>query len=227
MKCILKLVLFLICFGLLASCSNNARQQNNSDFTISPDSLFVLKNLKTSLFKVDSATYKKFAIITKAQKLKFVTPSIFDENPQVSSVKQSYINDFVSCHFIAEQDSVGSFKPIIISASGDDYHALFLLLLGKNNKLAAHILLSGGLEGGPDGETGDFILLHQRESILNNDEVLTYVLNIKQYEKDSTKRAQVDSISYLRKISPDGTIKVVKKDSSRYFRKINWPNHYW
>jgi hypothetical protein len=214
---------------LLNSCSNNNSETQSQRKSKSGDSLFILSNIKSSLIKIDSATYKKFISIDTIQKSQFVTPEIVDENPDVTIVGQTYINEYVSGLFISKQDKIGDNQPIIISARGDDYDALILIILDRNNKPLSHILLSGGLEGGPDGELGDsIVLLHQRESIIKNDEILTYVLRIRQPEDDTNKLPTIDSISYLRKIMPDGTIKILKTDSIRYYRKvIKWPNHYW
>lgn len=220
----LKYSLAIITIPLVACSTNSHKTKEANTLTSLPDSLFVLKNIKSSLFRVDSATMKKYVEIDSIQQKQLITPTILDD----IITSQDYINHDMGGYFIAKQNKIGSFSPIIVSMSGDDYSALILLLLDTNKRPVSHILLSGGVEAGPDGEIGDsIILLHNTESILNNDIITTYTLHIRQSEKNDTIPPTIDSIVNVRKILPNGTIKLLKTDSSRYTRKYNFPDHCW
>lgn len=214
---------------MLWSCkeSTNKTTSANQPFAL-PDNLFVLHNIKGSYFQVDSITQSKFVAMDTIQKNQLITTSTIKESPQLASVDKAYIVKYMRGAFISRQDQIGDFQPIVISLEGDDYHALVLILLDKDCKPVSQLLLSGGFEAGPDDEIGDsLILVHDRESIINNDEIKTYILHLQQSEKSDSIPAQIDSISYTMKILPTGKIDTIKKDSTRYARIYNWPKHCW
>jgi|GEM_PF-3434627 len=231
MKLLNHLKYFLIISCVVAvSCTTNSTQEKSPENKVitRADSLFMFHNINTSLFKADSATMSQYVAMDTIQKMQYLTPKIIDsENPDVMKVGQTYINEYVGAYFISKQEKIGDAQPIIVSASGDDYHALILIVLNKNNKPVSHILLSGGLSAGPDGELGDsIILLHDRESLIKHDTLITYILRVRQPENKDNASPTIDSISYIRKILPTGEIKTIKTDSVRYSRKIDWSTHY-
>ncbi|HXB10374.1 MAG TPA: hypothetical protein VNZ45_00190 [Bacteroidia bacterium] len=224
--------IILFAFVLLAwtACKQKQDQGQTTNNNTLSDSLFKLHNIKSSLFSVDSSVINSFTVMDTIQKALLLKPEVIIDRPDLMKVGQSYINDFMPARFVAKQDKVGDLQPIIVSAHGDDYAALILLVLDKNNKVTSHLILSGGLNGGPDNEIPDsLIFYHDMQSTLQNDVIKTYILKVQQSEKDSTSLPIIDSISYTRKILPTGEIKLLKKDSSRYSRKVdsNWPKVSW
>jgi hypothetical protein len=232
----LKYLLILSCV-IAISCTNtpsidketNKDKKTETKVVTRPDSLFMFKNITSSMFQADSSTMSQYVHMDTIQKMQYLTPKIIDsENPDVMKVGQTYINDYMYSYFISKQDKIGDYQPIIVSAHGDDYGALILLLLDKNNKPVSHILLCGGLSAGPDGELGDsIVLLHDRESLIKHDTIITYILRVRQPENKDNALPTIDSISYIRKILATGEIKTIKTDSVRYSRKIDWPKYSW
>ena len=219
-------LLFAFVVFTWVACKQEQATTNNT----LPDSLFKLQNIKSSLFSADSSVMNSCPLMDTIQKALLLTPEVVIDRPDLMKIGQSYINDFMQARFVAKQDKIGESQPIIVSVHGDDYAALILLVLDKNEKVVSHLILSGGLNGGPDNEIGDsLIFYHDMQSTLENDIVKTYILKICQSEKDSTQLPIIDSISFTRKILPTGEIKFLKKDSTRYSRKVSsdWPKVSW
>jgi hypothetical protein len=212
--------------GLFSACHSNtadSKQIKGANF----DDLFVLKNITTSLFKVDTTTRKKFVEMDSNQKRQYIIPNIHYENKDLVVPDTQYLVKYIEGRFIAKQNKVGEFQPIILALYGDDYEVLLLVILDKNHKPVSQLILSGGISAGPDDETDDTLMQHDRESLLYGDTVRTYLLRLKIPKRDTIVSESIDSISYLREIMSDGKIKLLKTDSSHYIGKYREPEHWW
>ncbi len=224
----------------LLACSNGqtANKEGNLIATTAqlPDSLFPFHNIKNSLvtekFYYDRETFflytdstKKRAIVhlDSLQKLKFIAPVMvvefktqFKDNPNLDT---NYVVNFMNAFFISKQNKVYDFTPVIASVSGDDYGALFYIILDESFRPISHYRISGGFCAGPwDGPDSTIQMCPDRQSFLNDTEISSYELN-EFIRPDSLKRPSIiDSITYLTKILPSGQIETKRLDSIRYER---------
>jgi len=78
--------------------------------------------------------------------------------------------------FIAKQNKIGDFQPVVLLLTGDDYTSLTLIVLDKNG-----VPLSGfNLAGGMDGPTGESPMIYEAKSysLLNKDQIIsTMIIN--------------------------------------------------
>ena len=207
--------------SLMQSCKSSSDPSKN--FTL-PDSLFVMRNISGSqaLANIyfhdgnaytDSTRKVRFSTLTQYQKLRLVAHAgLFDS---------SYLS-YIDAYFIARQNPIGNYTPIILHISGDDYSAVQLILLDTSLNPVAHYTLHGGECGGPasdDGKTMEYC--PEIQSTIKDDEIRTYVLHIFVSDDSASLPARIDSISYLSKILPTGKIETRKLDSVSYNRVIN------
>ncbi len=233
----MKIIYYTFLGIILLSCSNKTTNKNNdkviADKFQLTDSLFPYHNIKSSLITkrfcydkekdicfTDSTKQKTFVFLDSIQKVRFIAPAILDENKGNENITNEYVAHFMAAYFISKQKKIYEFTPIVVAVNGDDYEALFLILLDKLNTPVSFYRISGGFEGGPIEETDSTLVLGpDRESFLNDTEIYSYELyEIKKL--DANKRMSIiDSITYKSKILPSGKIETKTLDSVRYERK--------
>lgn len=228
-------IIYCIILGItLLSCSNKIVNNNKAidQFQLS-DSLFPYQNIKSSLITkhfcydreknicfTDSTKRKTFTFLDSLQKVRFIAPAILCENKGNENITDEYITHFMEAFFISKQKKIYEFTPIVVAVNGDDYGALFLILLNKFNNPISYYRISGGFNAGPVEETDSTLILGPvRESFLHDTEIYSYELSeIKKL--DTIKQMSiVDSITFKSKILPSGKFETIKLDSVRYERK--------
>jgi hypothetical protein len=234
-------IIYCIFLGLiLLSCSNKTANNDNNkavvdNFQLS-DSLFPYQNIKSTLITrrfcydrekdiryTDSSKRKTFVFLDSSQKVRFIAPAIIDENKGNENINNEYVAHFMEAFFISKQKKIYEFTPIVVAVNGDDYGALFLILLDQLNSPVSFYRISGGINAGPVEETDSTLILGpDRESFLKDTEIFSYELSeIKKL--DTIKRMSIiDSITFKSKILPSGKIETIKLDSVRYERKSKW-----
>ena len=216
----MKFLCFII-IVIFASCSNPTEPSGNSSISAVscslPDSLFALKNISSS----DLAGHFYYdengnAYTDSSGNLKLVLMDADQKRQYIDSIPPydiEWITTDWQMHFVAKQDKIGSFTPIIVSAGGTDYSSMILVLLDSACRPVSHFILSGG-ECGEDPSYCDL-----KQSSLNRKEIRSYVRSIvgpeNWYESDSLL---VDSVNYLTQILEDGSFETRKMDSTRYKR---------
>lgn len=151
-------ILIGLFFGSCSTNHDNHKLDGENLFQL-PDSLFLFKDLKNSLvvnnfywdpidhFSIypDSTKDKAYTSLDSVQQLKLIVPIMKKE----MKVEADYVVHFMNSKFISKQKNVGDHTPIIVWVSGDDYGALFYILLDKSLTPISHIILQGGFCAGP------------------------------------------------------------------------------
>jgi hypothetical protein len=218
----------------LVGCSSHSVDSNQL-----PDNLFLYKDIKNSLLVnhfyfdpkedyfvyPDSTKSRKFVFLDSLQKLKLLIPVMMTDYgyQKTGGIDSSYIMHLMPARFVSKQSKIGDFTPIIIWVNGDDYGALIYVLLDKALTPISHLVLNGGLCGGPVSETDSLVeLCPVKQSFLNGNQISSYVLT-EFVRKDSIKRPSIiDSVNYLSTILPSGQIETKQLDSTRYERMPLW-----
>jgi hypothetical protein len=194
-----------------------------ADNFVLPDSLFAMQNLIStaalsniyydSLGNVyaDSTKKIRFKELSGDQVMSFLQGIDFDS---------SYLR-YTKAHFIARQNPIGDYTPIVVLVNADDYSALQFVLLDKYFKPVAHYCLHGGFCAGPEADDGKIMeYCPEKQSVINGDEIRSYVLHIFVSDDTTVSPATIDSINYMSKVVPTGKIETRQVDSVSYKRLI-------
>lgn len=225
------LFVLLFLWFVIWSCSSHDntsktvdKKDLRTDTALLADANFSLKNLKNTgeLWKnhkfyndklyADSTHKLSFRQLTKAQKAKLVQPFVSKDIP-VADPKT--IPDLMNAYFISKQDKVGEYQPVILFIDGDDYTALTLIVLDKNNNYVSGFNLCGGFNSGPWMQ-GDTVTAFpdNRISFFNKNQITSYQVSEYLYP-DSLKKSSIkDSIVINSYIDKNGKI-----DSKTVFKK--------
>jgi len=122
--------------------------------------------------------------------------------------------------FVSKQKIIDGFTPIVVWVTGDDYGALFYILLDKNYNAISYFKLSGGECGGPDYVSDTLIeLCPLRHSFIEEKKIRTYSLTEIIRTSEKGKEASIfDSVNYVSEILTTGKIQTKQIDSTRYER---------
>jgi len=218
-------VLFYTLVLTLYSCTNTEHSNSKTvDHKMSaqpdplPDSLFPFQNISSSLlvnsFKWDSDGNCYYQDSVK--KIRFIALDSSQKRKYISSIgilsPEWIMNDW-QVDFVARQDRIGQFRPVVVWAGGTDYGALILILLDGGLHPVSYFVLNGG-------ECGDVpAYCDLKHSFLDKDVIRSYV--VKRVWKKSSYSGYVDSINYLTKIFPDGHLVTTRIDSARYKSAIS------
>jgi len=127
---------------------------------------------------------------------------------------------YLRSRFISRQEKIGSLTPIVVSVGGDDYGALFYILIDSNLTPISYYRMYGGISAGPDKMTDTSIVLpRDRHTSISGLQIHSYDL-IETDWIDSTKNYKdIDSINYTATIDPStGRITTDRLDSTHYRR---------
>lgn len=207
----MKKILYIIPVLALAACSSPATKSDAIELN---DSLFKLNNLTNTQLS-EQQQELSFSEMNASQKRNIIVPVVSNE----LKVDSAYIIKFMTCQFISKQDLSGGFSGFVARVNGDDYEAMFYILLNAQNKITSYFRLSGGLCAGPgESKNGTTKLCPVRYSHIKNSEITTYVITETISENPDNKKSIIDSVTYNSIISLDGKINTTKKDSIRFSR---------
>ncbi len=187
----------------------NADTLNKKDSLLC-DQFFKLKNIKNTL-NLDKIDFKKG---------NFLSLTTFQRHILTDSISP---NKLYSAYFVSIQNKIGDIQPVIISISTDDYDALVLINLNKNNKITSTFELNNGFCAGPSSIDTITYFCPIKYSFIDKSEIKTIKIKYSTKDINTIDKAIVDSIVYLSKIQLDGKIKTTQLDSVRFIR--NRP--YW
>lgn len=214
-----KLLAFPVLFLLLQSCS--APQEKATEPSLTPglaDSLFPFKNISSTL--INGSHKVSYHPLDSTEKMDFVAPIYFKDMKNM--ITADYFIHWQTALFISKQDKIGDFTPIIVSIGGDDFDAIYFILLDAENKPLSGLQIGGsGIFGGPE-EVSDSLLslCPVKTSRLNNNIISTTLLRMT-FLPDSIKHPTlIDSLTYISKVLPNGRIETTLKDSIRTQRII-------
>ncbi len=202
---------------ILLSCTNKQRKL----YIDLPDKYFPLKNLKNTY--LGAAFYQNNSYVTQeGKKIEFTYLDSLQAHKLLSPVIDSGVNvDLGKAFFVAKQEKVGNIQPIIIEYNGEDFDALFMVLLDLNNKPVSSYILNGGWNGGPDN-IGDsiMVLIPDINSEMESGRIITHIVKTYAHVKNEELSAfnVVDSITCETQILPNGTFQTHNKDSVRFHR---------
>ncbi len=230
----MKRYLFLFIGVVLFSCStinsnteNKRRNEISSSFFLS-DSLFILKDIKNSFAAenviANSASKRSLIKLDSFETTKLIFPVLSKEMEivKMDSSFKYYVLHYMSSYFIAKQKSIGKFLPIIVWVEGDDFGALYYILLDKENIPVSFYKMNGGQCAGPNQSDSLLEMCPEIQSWIKGDEIWSYRV-IEFIKPDSIKHpAIVDSVNYVSKILPSGYIETKRKDSIRFKRMSKW-----
>jgi hypothetical protein len=136
-------------------------------------------------------------------------------------VDSDYSEKFILSHFISRQEKIGPLQPIVIYSTGDDYTSLMLVILDSTLNPISHIVLSGGMFGGPY-EVNDSLTSWGDETFskINGSEIQSYVSKTYVWTDSRSDSAFIDSLVFSSKIRNDGTFDTKLIDSLRVKRLI-------
>ena len=215
-----KFIGIILSFSLvLASCVNNKQAGN---FSL-PDSLFAMQNL-TNTAALNNICFDSLGNAYADSTKKICFKELSDD--QVMRLLQgidfdsSYLR-YINAHFIARQNPIGDYTPIIVLIDADDYSALQYVLLNRSFQPVAHYCLHGGFCAGPAADDGKIMeYCPEKQSVINGDEIRSYVLHIFVSEDTTNSPATIDSVNYVSKVLPTGKIETRQVDSVSYKRLI-------
>ncbi len=140
--------------------------------------------------------------------------------PGIDFFDSSYVQ-YADAHFIARQKAIGAYTPVILQVNADDYSALQYILLDSTFHPVAHYCLHGGSCAGPASDDGKILeYCPEKQSVINGDEIRSYVLHIFISEDTASVPATIDSVNYISKVLPSGKIETRLVDSVSYKRII-------
>lgn len=212
--------------------SENTLKDSSStvDTGLLADKNFAFKNITNTLFESKfkehegklyaDSTYKVvFVELSKTQKVKLLAASLKKE----VGVNSAYVRDMMGAHFIAKQDKIGNLQPIIVQVGGDDYDALKMILLDKNNSVVNVFNITGGMQGGPS-TIGDSLTEYevQNYSYLDKNVITNTKISISDYADSLKKPSIVDSDVFKTVIDNAGKIRT-KQTVGREYRKPHKP----
>lgn len=206
----MKRLFYLNFIFILIGCSVDTDKTIDTTLSLQ-DNFFALKDIKSTKDVPDDLC--KFTELDSAQKLQLVVPIMQKE----MKLDADYVIHYMTARFISRQSLISS--PIIVSVNGDDYTALFYIVLDEKNKPISHLLVSGGLCAGPD-EINDSLLriCSRRHSVFRNSEIKTFVVT-ETIQPDSIPKPSIfDSITYQSIIKSNGQIQTGLVDSVRFTR---------
>ncbi len=227
----------LITYGIIFSgCSGDKKESQQTDSLaiadtgLLADQNFAFKNITNTLFESKfkehngklyaDSTYKVvFVELSKTQKVKLLAASLKKE----VGVNSEYVRDMMGAHFIAKQDKIGNLQPIIVQVGGDDYDALKMILLNKNNSVVNVFNITGGMQGGPS-TIGDSLTEYEVKnySYLDKNIITNTKISISDYADSLKKPSIVDSDVYKIVIDNNGRISI-KQTVGKEYRKPNKP----
>lgn len=162
----------------------------------------------------DSTFKRKYVMLNGSQKvallMKFFSKDIGAASPE-------YLKKGMQAWFIAKQPQIGGLQPIIVSLQGDDYGAMVMVLLDKNNKVVSSFKLTEGFEPGPT-EQGDSIMILPtvRESILKGNVIITKEVTQTDFADSLKRPSPVDSNLFQTVIDKSGKFKTKQILKAKY-----------
>lgn len=223
----IKYLIFSLILGFGFSCNFKTEKQ-----IVAPelaDSLFALKNLSNTDFMylmkyddsklfLDSTHKVEFTALDTSYKRKILVPIL----KQDLELDAEYVMSYMNSYFIAKQNKVGPYQPLIIWTSGDDYTSLILALVDSAFNPVSHFILKGGFQTGPY-EINDSLTSWGEEKFadLNGNTINSYSLFSSVWTDERNDSVFVDSIIYKSEILDNGQIKTERKDSVRLLKRIH------
>lgn len=206
-----KLIAIIIIFQF--SCSTPVDKTQDQNVQALPDSLFPLKNISKT--EIPDDLKLKYHDLDSSEKMAYVAPIFLKDKSH--SIDLDYFIHWQTARFISKQNKIEDFTPIIVSIGGDDFDAIYYILLDKTNKPVSGFQIGGsGICGGPE-EVSDSLLrvCPIRRSYLDNDIISTNILTMT-FQPDSVKHPTFfDSVTYISKVLPTGIIETKLLDSIR------------
>lgn len=221
-----KIMTILCLIGLISSCSKPKGYNTKIELK---DSLFALQNISFAniyhsykhiddKLYLDSSRNIGFTQLDTFYKVKILAPLLHKDLGR--AVDTNYVKRFTTSYFISKQNKVGQYQPLIIWSSGDDYTSLILAIVDSCLNPVSHLVLSGGLFGGPF-ETNDTLSSwgEDKFSKINNNEISTCILKTYVWTVNPDSTMIIDSLSYKSVIMDNGQIETELIDSLRIFKQ--------
>lgn len=211
-----KIVVIVFIIQLISCSAPPEKASSNNTNPPLTDNWFRHKNLVST--KSIDIYDTSFHELDSTQKMQLIVPVIFDS--QTDPLRIDYLIHFQNARLVSLQAKIYDFTPILVTVSGDDYDALFYILLDKMNKPISAVQIGGsGICSGPNEISDSLIkLCPMRVSTLKNSKIFTNVLT-KSFIPDSIQHPSIfDSVTYVSEILSSGTIQTKRQDSVRYMR---------
>jgi hypothetical protein len=203
---------FLLIFSifLLAGCSNKNAKDGQTPVldTINSESL-----PNTTFVQDDNLDSGNALGLDSMQKLLYVVPIIQKE----LKVDVNYIISFMTASFKDGHDSKSS--SAIIAVDGDDYSAEFYITLDKDKKMISYLRTKGGFCAGPADDNDSLMrLCSRRNSIVEDFQIKTFIINESIQFSKNKELSIIDSITNVSILGPNGQIRTTQMDSVRFYR---------
>jgi hypothetical protein len=222
-----------VCVITFSGCSGNKTDNKTQDSVavndtgLLADKNFAFKNITNTLFErnfklgddgklySDSTHKLAFVELSKAQKVKLLAASIKKE----IGVNSDYVRDMMTAFFIAKQNKIGDLQPIVVQVGGDDYGALKMILLDKNNIVVSAFNITGGMQGGPS-TIGDSLTDYEEKnySTINGSTITNTRINVSDFADSLKKPSYVDSEVYKIVFDRSGKISTKQTTGTEYRR---------
>jgi hypothetical protein len=166
----------------------------------------------------DSTFKRKYLRLTGSQMVSLLQQFFSnDMNKNGSVVDPEYLKKYMQGWFVAKQAKVNGLQPIVLSLSGDDYGALAMVLLDKNNKPVSSFKLTEGFQPGPT-EKGDSLLIlpTKRESVLKDNMIITKEVTQTDFADSLKRPSPVDSNLFQTVIDKFGKFKTKQILKAKY-----------
>ena len=227
-------ILFLAAISMASifGCSgskqkNDSKDSLSTDTSLLSDKNFAYKNIldtrtlwKNHKFKdgklyADSSYKVAFTELSKQQKLKLIASALAKELGQKD---KNLIANLMQAFFIAKQDKIGEYQPIILFLNGDDYMAMKLVVLNKSDEPVDEYILAGGFDSGPYSQ-GDSLTVFPSESysILSGGKFITYSSKASEFADSLKKPSMLDSSIFKSTIDNNGEI-ITKRVFNKIYR---------
>ena len=199
------------------SSAPQATTQAAESSDLLPDSLFILHDMTTT--EIDPKILVHAREMDTIFKRKILVPIVISDITADSvGVDDTHIMYEMTGRYISKQKKIGAFTPVILFATGDDYSALFYVMLDSSLHLVSYYRIWGGLSAGPD-DISDILITEgwdRHSPVIGAAEIHSYELNHYSWIDTLKKYDEVDSVSYLTRISAFGRFATTRLDSVRY-----------
>jgi hypothetical protein len=138
------------------------------------------------------------------------------------------IKPLYGAEFYSSQNKIGNVQPMIIEVLADDYSPFCLLTITSRGEVIDYLEIAGGFCAGPydDKKTGETVWCDEKSAEFINDSTFTVSLQkSRSKDKDITNPDEdaprtVDSLSFKYKITIEGKMQELKRDSFRVVKKM-------
>lgn len=215
----MKNIALLIVCTCLAACNTQPKTAAQVKPEVISGSLFAFKNIANTNIPYDTTI--KYIELDSMQRGEYLYFALKNDRMGVDA---NYAKHFMTSRFIAKQQLIHGFTPIIIDAKGDDYSALFYIVIDSTKKLVSSLRIEGGLNAGPNHINDTLMQISGLQNFyLKGDTIISYNLYLTFNPVIQTQQGICDSVVYTSIINAQGKIQTHRTDSVRYKRTISMP----